>query len=131
MKIAPELGAQRKIEVVVSEADTATFTSGQVHPVYATFAVARDAEWACRQFVLEMREADEEGIGTFVTVNHHSPALVGSRVLFTATLISVQGNEVICSWQAHVGDRLLASGDQGQKILPKHKLDAIFNRLGA
>jgi fluoroacetyl-CoA thioesterase len=31
----------------VEQTDTAAFDSGQVHPVYATFALGRDAEWAC------------------------------------------------------------------------------------
>lgn len=115
--------------VLVSAADTASFADGEVHPVYATFAVARDAEWTCRLFVLEMKEEEEEGIGTFVTVDHHSPALVGSEVVFTATVESLAGNSLICRWEAHSGERLLASGRQGQKILPKAKLAALFAAL--
>ena len=45
-----------------------------VHPFYSTFALGRDVEWACRQFVLEMKEEDEEGIGTFLNITHKSPA---------------------------------------------------------
>jgi predicted thioesterase len=131
MKNLPSIGEQRAYVVQVQPSDTATFASGQVHPVYATFAVARDAEWVCRLFVLEMKEADEEGIGTFVTVNHHSPALVGSQVQFTATVESLQGNELICQWEAKVGERLLASGRQGQKILKKTKLQELFAALAA
>jgi fluoroacetyl-CoA thioesterase len=131
MKNLPQPGDARHFEVQVQVADTATFASGQVHPVYATFAVARDAEWVCRLFVLEMKEEDEEGIGTFVTVDHHSPALVGQHVHFTATVESLRGNELICGWEAKVGDRLLASGRQGQKILKKTKLDALFASLSA
>jgi fluoroacetyl-CoA thioesterase len=131
MKNPPKPGEQRQYVVQVQPSDTATFASGQVHPVYATFAVARDAEWVCRLFVLEMKEADEEGIGTFVTVNHHSPALVGSQVQFTSTVESLQGNELICQWEAKVGERLLASGRQGQKILKKTKLDELFAALAA
>lgn len=131
MKNLPSIGEQRAYVVQVQPGDTATFASGQVHPVYATFAVARDAEWVCRLFVLEMKEADEEGIGTFVTVNHHSPALVGSQVQFTATVESLQGNELICQWEAKVGERLLASGRQGQKILKKTKLQELFAALAA
>jgi predicted thioesterase len=69
----------------VSHADTANLDSGQVHPVYATFALGRDAEWCCRLFVLEMKEEDEEGIGTFLSIEHRSPALENSQVVFTAT----------------------------------------------
>ena len=51
---------------VVTEADTARFDSGEVHNVYSTFALARDAEWSGRLFVLEMKEEGEEGIGTAI-----------------------------------------------------------------
>lgn len=129
MKQLFQPGDVRQWRTKVTAADTATFEAGQVHPVYATFAVARDAEWVCRLFVLEMKEEDEEGIGTFVTVDHHSPALVGSEVVFTATVESLAGISIICSWEAHCGERLLASGRQGQKILPRAKLAALFATL--
>jgi predicted thioesterase len=119
----------KKYTKVVSSTDIATFDSGTVHPVYATFSLARDAEWVCRLFVLEMKEADEEGIGTFVHVNHHAPALVNDTVVFTATLEAINGNEIICSFAAHVGTRLIASGRQGQKILKKEKIERLFNAL--
>lgn len=110
----------------VSEQDTAAFDSGEVHPVYSTFALGRDAEWACRLFVLEMKEADEEGIGTFLHVQHHSPALLGSEVTFEAEVKSINGHEIICTYTAKVGERLIAGGEQGQKILKKEKLERLF-----
>ena len=113
----------------VTEADTAAFDSGQVHPVYATFALARDAEWACRLFVLDMKEADEEGIGTFVTVQHVSPALVGQTVAFEATVKELKGNSIVCSYTAKVGERLVAHGEQGQKILKQERLQQLFSSL--
>jgi fluoroacetyl-CoA thioesterase len=114
---------------VVSLADIATFESGTVHSVYATFSIARDAEWACRLFVLAMKEDNEEGIGTFVHVNHHAPALVNDTVVFIATIEAINGNEIICSFTAHVGNRLIANGRQGQKILKKEKIERLFNTL--
>lgn len=120
----------------VTPEDEANFTQaedaeggGQVHPVYSTFALARDAEWACRLFVLDMKEADEEGIGTSISVQHHSPALVGSQVHFIATLKSVQRNKVLCTYQAFVGDRLIAEGEQGQAILKKAKVEKLFSAI--
>jgi predicted thioesterase len=114
---------------VVEQADTASFAGSLVHPVYATFALARDAEWACRQFVLDMKDDDEEGIGTFVHVNHISPALVGEDVQFIAVLGAINGNEIICSYKAYVGFRLIAEGTTGQKILKKSKIQEIFKRM--
>jgi predicted thioesterase len=115
----------------VNEADLASFAAGNVHPVYATFSVARDAEWCCRLFVLEMKEEDEEGIGTFIEVEHCSPALLGNTVVFTATLINQEKNNVICSFEAKVGERLIAKGKQGQKILKRERLEQLFNSIEA
>jgi fluoroacetyl-CoA thioesterase len=124
-----QVGSVKIFTKLVEQADTATFDSGEVHPVYATFALGRDAEWACRLFVLEMKEDDEEGIGTFLKIEHASPALIGSTVVFEATLQSAIGNSVICSFTAKTGDRLIAFGETGQKILRKEKLNAIFGSL--
>jgi predicted thioesterase len=124
-----QIGSVKIYTKLVEQADTATFESGEVHPVYATFALGRDAEWACRLFVLEMKEEDEEGIGTFLKIEHASPALLGSTVVFEATLQSAIGNSVICSFTAKVGDRVVAFGETGQKILKKVKLNAIFGSL--
>ena len=113
----------------VTDADAARFDSGEVHPVYSTFSIARDAEWAGRLFVLEMKEAEEEGIGTGITITHHSPALMGQEVVFKAMLTEVNKNEVVVDYTAHVGDRLVASGKTWQKILKKEKIDRLFESL--
>lgn len=110
--------------------DAARFETGEVHNVYSTFALGRDAEWAGRLFVLEMKEADEEGIGTGLTVNHRSPALMGQEVVITATLSAVVKNEIIVDYVAKVGDRIIADGKTWQKILKREKLDRLFESLG-
>ena len=129
MKNLFKVGDRKTFSKIVNDADTANFDSGQVHPVYATFALGRDAEWCCRLFVLEMKEEDEEGIGTFLTIEHQSPSLVNSQVIFTATVEHLSKNEIICSYEAKVGERLIAFGKQGQKILKKEKINQIFNSL--
>lgn len=123
------IGDTKEYRHTVTEADKAEFNSGTVHHVYSTFALARDAEWAGRLFVLEMKEADEEGIGTGITVTHHSPALMGQEVVFTATLTEVNKNEVVVDYTAHAGDRLVASGKTWQKILKREKIDRLFEGL--
>jgi predicted thioesterase len=124
-----EIGSQKTFIKLVEQADCASFNSSLVHPVYATFALGRDAEWACRLFVLEMKEDQEEGIGTFLNISHKSPALLGSKVEFTATVKSIQKNEIICNFTAKVGDRIIAEGEQGQKIIAKQKLEKLFEGL--
>lgn len=129
MKKSFSIGAQKTFSRKVSEADVAAFETGRVHPVYATFALARDAEWSGRLFVLDLKNNDEEGIGTGIEIKHVSPALLGSEVLFTATLGAVHGSEVITTFEAKVGNRVIATGRQWQMILPVSKLDRLFASL--
>ena len=122
-------GDQKVYKHLVTDADVAKFSSGLVHPFYATFALGRDAEWAGRLFVLEMKEDDEEGIGTYLTIEHKSPAFLGDEVVIVATLESVERNSVDCSYIARVGERIIAEGTTGQKILKKTKLEAIVSQF--
>jgi fluoroacetyl-CoA thioesterase len=129
MKNPFNIGSQKVFEKMVTPADTASFEAGAVHPVYATFALGRDAEWVCRLFVLDMKEDDEEGIGTFLHIEHLSPALSGAYVKFTATIHKIEGNSIICDFEAKVQERLIARGQTGQKILKKEKLNRLFGSL--
>lgn len=115
--------------MVVAEADVAAFHGQVVHPVCSTFALAREAEWTTRLFVLQMKETDEEGVGTFVTINHKSPAFVGEEIRFLGQVESLNGHELVCGFEAKVGDRLIADGKTGQKIYKKEKLAQRFDRV--
>ena len=129
MKNLYKPGDKKYYQRTVRKEDVAAFESGEVHPVYSTFALARDAEWTCRLFALDMKEDDEEGIGTFITVNHHAPVMVSETVNFEATLESVAGNEIVCGYKAEAGGRMIATGRQGQKILKKTKIESLFENL--
>lgn len=130
MVIPIQPGDERRFSRTVRPEDCATFDSGAVHPVYATFALARDAEWCCRLFVLDAKSPEEEGIGTMLTVEHISPATPGSTVDFIAVAESVNGHELICSYEARCNGRLVAKGKTGQKVLKKEKLERLFQSLG-
>lgn len=107
-----KIGDVKTHQHIVGNGDLAEFRTGRVHDVYSTFAVGRDAEWCCRLFVLEMKEVHEQGIGTFLNITHKSPALLGSTVHFEARLKSVVKNEVVCTFEAFVGHRKIAEGEQ-------------------
>ena len=116
------IGAKTTLQFTVGEKDLAEFETGVVHEFYGTFALGRDAEWTCRQFVLEMKEDGEEGIGTFLNIRHQRPALLGETVSITAEIIRLEGNSIDCSFEVRVGERVIATGTQGQKILKLEKL---------
>lgn len=122
-------GDRKIYHTQVSPDKLAVFEAGEVHPVYSTFALGRDAEWACRLFVLEMKEAGEEGIGAFLSVEHLYPAPLNSQVEIVATLQEIIKNEIICTWEAHANGHLIARGKQIQKIIHKAKFDALIQSI--
>lgn len=129
MKSIFKIGDCKTFEKMVGTFDIAEFESGKVHDVYGTFALGRDAEWSSRLFVLEMKDEDEEGIGTFLNIKHHSPAMLGDQVVFTACITKLEKNIVDCKVEAKVGERLIASCETGQKIIKKEKLNLLFESL--
>ncbi|HTH57993.1 MAG TPA: hypothetical protein VL728_18225 [Cyclobacteriaceae bacterium] len=120
-------GDKKSFTRKVTEADQAIFQDQKVlHPVCSTFALARDFEWSSRLFFIEMKEDDEEGVGTMLTIEHKSPAFVGEEVEFSATVDTIIKNELICLIEAKVGDRVVATGKTGQKMLKREKLSQLF-----
>ncbi|GIL23130.1 MAG: hypothetical protein BroJett042_16430 [Bacteroidota bacterium] len=127
MKTIFKPGDKKQYRLRVTEADCAAFHGQLVHPVYATFALARDFEWSSRLFFLEMKDADEEGVGTMLSIEHKSVARLGEEVLITATVESLTGTELICTIEATCQGRLIATGKTGQKMLKREKLNRIMN----
>ncbi len=130
MKNIFKKGETKTFSKQVNQKEIASFESGTVHEVYSTFSIAKDAEWSGRLFVIDMKEEDEEGIGTSISVNHKSPAFVGEKITYVATFEEINDKkEIITSYKAYAGKRLIAEGMQGQRILPKAKIDALFIQI--
>ena len=129
MKNIFKVGDVMKLQHLVVDSDLATFKNDNVHPFFSTFALGREAEWVCRQFVLQMKDDDEEGIGTFLNIRHISPAFLGDTVEFIATVSVLEGPKIDCSFEVRVGDRVVAVGEQGQKILKKEKVERLINQV--
>jgi predicted thioesterase len=89
-------GDVKEHQYIVKPEDLAAFGERMIHPVCSTFALGREMEWSSRQFVLEMIEPDEEGVGTFLEISHHSPAVEGEHLLIKATLIEVIDHAINC-----------------------------------
>ena len=126
MKLIFAPGSRKMYRKRVTREDFAAFHGKVVHPVCATFSLARDFEWSSRLFFLEMMEDDEEGVGTFLSIEHKSPAFLDDEIVFTATVIKIQGHELTCAIDARVGDRLIATGTTGQRMLTKEKIKELF-----
>ncbi|ELR70103.1 hypothetical protein C900_04100 [Fulvivirga imtechensis AK7] len=122
-------GDKKKYSFVVTKNDVAAFNNEVVHEVCSTFALAREIECSTRLFVLDMKDADEEGIGTRLEINHKGPAFVGETLEIEATVMSFEKNELLCTYKASVGGRLIAEGITGQKILKRERISQIFSTV--
>lgn len=129
MKNPFQPGDRKFYQVVVNEHRLARFDAGLVHPVYGTFALGQDAEWVCRLFVLDMLETNEEGVGSYLSIRHASPAPLGATVELVAELVSVEQNRIRCRWSANWDGNLIAEGEQEQLIVDAKRFSARLQEL--
>ena len=128
MKNIPNKGDRKFYKRTVIEEDQAIFHGEVLHGVCSTFAIARDMEWSSRLFFIDMKEDDEEGVGTHLSIDHKSPAFVGEELTLTAIVVSLKGNELYCDIEVKVKDRLIATGKTAQRMMKKEKLKKLFTR---
>jgi fluoroacetyl-CoA thioesterase len=126
MKAIFKPGDTKVYTTTVKPEDQATFHGEVLHAVCSTFALARDIEWSSRLFFIEMKEDDEEGVGTFLEITHRSPAFVGEMLVITASVKTLIGNELLCDIEVKCNERVIATGKTGQRMLKKDRLYAIF-----
>lgn len=130
MEKSIKIGDSISITHEVSEKDTASFKGEVVHKVCSTFVLAREMEWSSRQFMFQICDEDEEGVGTSLTIEHKSPAFIGETLTIEATVSKFEGNELICNCIVKVDERVIAYGSTGQKVLKRTKIEKIFSKLG-
>lgn len=128
-------GRQARHELVVTPEMTVDFEQddpklGALHPVYATYWMAKHMELASRKIILPYLEDDEEGIGFRVEVTHLASALPGMGVKVEARFRETAKNRVHvdCSVYSELGD-LIGEGSTVQVILKKDRLEANFAAL--
>lgn len=126
-------GFSQTLTVHVTDVMTVQFEElGAVHPVYATYWMARHFEEAGRKIILPFLEDGEGGIGTQVDVQHTASALPGMTVTITATFERMEGRRVVCRMEATnaLGDSI-GTGTTTQMALPQARIDANFEALRA
>ncbi|UAY51456.1 thioesterase family protein [Ferruginibacter albus] len=128
MKNIFKKGDTKTFTHTVMAADVAAFENQTIHEVYSTFALARDAEYCSRLFLLDMKEADEEGIGVSINIEHIAPAFIDDKVIFTSLFEAISGNKITCHFEASANNAIIAKGTTAQKIVKKEKLKLLHHR---
>jgi predicted thioesterase len=125
-------GLAGEIEITVTDAMVARFDElGLVHPVYATWMMAKHMEEASRKVILPFLEEDEDAVGHAIDIVHLAPTAVGERVRIRATLARVDGRRVYCTLEAHNQRERIGEGRNIQVVLSRQRLRETFRAIGA
>ena len=118
------VGESAVLDVVVTPELTVHFEElGPVHPVYATYNMAKHFEEAGRKLLLRHLDPDEEGLGRSVAVEHLAPSWVGDRLRIEARCVAVDENRLTCECTATDGDgREVGRGSTVQVVLARDVL---------
>ncbi len=132
MKVIPP-GTTARLTVVVSQGMTVDFEQlGRVHPVYATYWLAKHMEEVSRKLVLPYIEPHEEGIGHRVEATHLSSALPGMTMELTSVYDAdgSDGSLVVaaCEARSELGD-VIGQGHTVQFVLPRRAIEDRFAAL--
>ncbi|WP_407571857.1 thioesterase family protein [Deinococcus altitudinis] len=125
------IGEQAVLEVLVTPAMTVRFGElGELHPVYATYELARHFEEVGRKLLLPHLEDGEDGLGTALNVRHLKSALPGMRVTLSATVQKVEGHRLTVEIEAvsELGE-VVATGSTEQYVTSARRIQAGFREL--
>ncbi len=101
---------------------------GPVHPVYATYSMAKHFEEAGRKLLLGHLEPGDAGIGSALSVEHLAPSWIGDPVRVTARCAELRGNRLTCECVAVDAEgRVLGRGTTVQVVLSE---EAVQARIG-
>jgi fluoroacetyl-CoA thioesterase len=114
------VGSEAALDVVVTAEMTVDFDElGPVHPVYATYTMAKHFEEAGRKVLLPHLEPGEAGIGAAVSVEHRAPSWVGDAIRVVARCVEVRSGRLTCECRAtDAHGRELGRGSTVEVVLP-------------
>lgn len=93
MKPSLQPGVKRSVRVDIDRERTIDFM-GEKARVYATPALLRDIEVACRELLLEHLDPGEDSVGTRVELDHTGATLMGMKVELQVAIAEVAGRSV-------------------------------------
>ena len=119
--LSPGLTFSRKIRV---DRERTIDFMGEDARVYATPALVRDVEVACREFLLAHLDAGEDSVGSHIEVDHLAPTLLEMAVEITGTVAQVENRRVIFEFVARDAVEEIARGKHVRFIVDVAKTAA-------
>ncbi|HYA65069.1 MAG TPA: thioesterase family protein, partial [Burkholderiaceae bacterium] len=95
---------------------------GESLRVYATPALVRDFEYACREFLLDYVDPGEDSVGKAISVSHDGATLRGMNVQITVTVDKIEGRVVTFSLLAKDEVEQISQGTHSRFVVDIAKL---------
>jgi predicted thioesterase len=127
MKTTIQVGNTANISFSVTENMQAMFNGRIIHPVCSTWDMAHQFEIAARKTLEEHLEDEEQGIGSFLSINHVKPAPLEAVVEIQATITDLDKTSVVCEITATVQGEVCAMGNQVQRVLPSSTITRLID----
>jgi fluoroacetyl-CoA thioesterase len=117
MKQSPRMGLTGELSIAVGPENRISFADGRMPAVLATPWLVAYLEYAARDAIAPLLEADERSVGTFIEVEHLGPAPEGFTVKCRARVIHVDGSAVTFQVEAHDGIEVIAKGIHRRRVI--------------
>jgi len=112
-----EIGAKREEILQVGNDNAITFLGSEGPRVLSTPQMILHMERACRNLILSMLDPGFDTVGTHVNVSHSSAAPLGSKVIFSAELLAVNGRKVEFGVEARLDEKIVGNGTHQRVIV--------------
>ena len=93
MKSTLKVGLVSTTRILVDESRCIGFM-GKEGMVYATPRMVSDVEYACRDFLLEHLDEDEDSVGTHVSIDHLAATPLGLEVTIDVRIVDIEKRRV-------------------------------------
>jgi fluoroacetyl-CoA thioesterase len=112
-----QIGARREDLVEVGNENAITFLGPDGPRVLSTPQMILFMERTCRNLILGMLDPGHDTVGTHVNVAHRSTAPMGSTVVFSAELTTLNIRRAEFRVEARLGDKVGGEGTHERAII--------------
>ncbi len=127
-KLQADACLTRRVEI---DAGRSIDFMGEEARVYATPALVRDIEHACRDLILEHLPEGQDSVGTIVDIAHLAPTPLGMEVVITVSVAERDGRRVALSVEARDALDTICRGRHERFIVDIDQVAARLRAKGA
>jgi fluoroacetyl-CoA thioesterase len=128
METSLQVGNTATHTFLVTQEMQPIFEAKIIHPVCSTWDMAHQFEVVARKTLEPHLSKGEQGIGSFLSIEHRSPAPLGEQVHIEAIVTECDPSTLMCSITARIGSRVCATGKQIQRILPSSTINELIKK---